>query len=102
MVEGEYFDKIRKEVDSQRKVIQDRTNEIRDLTKYVNQMESKFISQFTEHFKMFRAAFEFQLDTQKEELWEKMIQTKLRFEQVNQQLRDIHEKIDTSESNLIR
>jgi hypothetical protein len=37
-------------------------------------MENKFILQFTEHFKMFRAAFEFQLDSQKEELREKVSQ----------------------------
>ena len=76
MVEDEFFNKIKKQIDQQQKVIQDRTNEIRDLTKHVNQMENKFISQFTEHFKMFRAAFEFQLDSQKEELRKKVSQIK--------------------------
>ena len=75
---------------------------MRDLTKYVNQMEDRFINQFTDHFKIFKAAFEFQLLNQKEELAKNMEIVKLKIEKQTDLIKQNNEKIDVSESKMMR
>lgn len=75
---------------------------MRDLTKYVNKMEDRFINKFTDHFKIFKTAFEFQLLNQKEEIAKSMEIIKLKMEKQTDLIKANNEKIDISESKMIR
>lgn len=74
--------------------MQDRTSEMRDLTKYVNKMEDRFINQFTDHFKIFKTAFEFQILNQKDEIQKNMEIIKVKLEKQTDMIKQNSEKID--------
>ncbi len=65
-------------------------------------MEDRFINQFTDHFKIFKAAFEFQILNQKDELAKNMETIKLKLEKQTDLIKQNNEKIDVSESKMIR